>query len=407
MPAKSGPARRSWPELDFNGVGISQTASEGASPTSDWRRWEEHRRAPASGEGNGFATRFAEDFTLLASQGLNAVRLDIDWARLEPRPSEWSGPAVEHLTEVLLEARGAGLAVWLGLTDLAGPGWYEDEGGIADDQARYWWSRYVDRCGENFGDLVAGWLPFIEPERWARAAFLSGQRPPGRQDPESFAKALRGTLLAQRDAGRQLKGGPPIASCWNLGVIEPADGTITASQGAASRSRMLWDVVTTAQRDGVIDIPGLAIEEVPDLSDSVQVLGFTYRGSRAIGPDGSSMPYPLGETPAEDGTTFWAEGLGHVIRRLVDELPGRPLLLAGFGVGTHDDRRRVDLVRNTADVLAEARRDGIELLGWFADTGIDAYDPRFGFELPRGLFTDDREARPSAEAFAEAQLLLR
>jgi beta-glucosidase len=305
---------------------------------------------------------------------------------------------------VLQEANRAGLAVWLGLTDLAGPGWFEDEGGFADDQARYWWSRYVDRCGENFGDLVTGWLPFIEPERWSRAAFLSGQRPPGQQDPESFAKALRGTLLAQRDAGRQLQGGPPLASCWNLAIIEATDRTITAEQNANRRRRWMWDIVTTAQRDGVIDIPGLAIEEVPDLANSIQVVGFTYRGSRAIGPDGSSVPYPLGETPAPDGTTYWAEGLGHVLRRLADELPGRPLLLAGFGVSTDDDRRRVDAVRDTADVLAEARRDGLDVLGWFADTGVDAYDPRFGFELPRGLFTDGREARPSAEAYAQALL---
>ena len=39
----------------------------------------------------------------------------------------------------------------------------------------------------------------------------------------------------------------------------------------------------------VVLTPGtIAIEEVPDLANSVQVLGFTYRGSRAIGPDGST-----------------------------------------------------------------------------------------------------------------------
>jgi len=376
--------------LSLHGVAISQTAAEGASPTSDWLRWEQQHRVPHSGEGNGFATRFSEDFTLLAAHGLNAVRLDIDWARLETRPGEWSPPAVEHLTEVLQEANRANLAVWVGLTDLAGPGWFEDEGGFADDQARYWWSRYVDRCGEHFGDLVTGWLPFIEPERWARLAFLTGQRPPGRQDPESFAKALRGTLWAQRDAGRQLRGGPPCASCWNLAIIEPADGTITAEQNAAKRRRTMWDIFTTAQRDGVVDIPGLAIEEVPDLANSVQVAGFTYRGSRAIGPDGSSAPYP-------PGVAYWPEGLGHVLRRLDEELPGRPLLLAGFGVSTDDDRQRVDVVRETAAVLADAQRDGLEVLGWFADTGVDAYGRT-------GLFNQDREARPSAEAFAQALL---
>ena len=37
-----------------------------------------------SGGGNGFASRYAEDFALLAELGLTHHRLSMDWARLEP-----------------------------------------------------------------------------------------------------------------------------------------------------------------------------------------------------------------------------------------------------------------------------------------------------------------------------------
>jgi beta-glucosidase len=68
------------------GTGASSTQSEGASPASDWWDWERAGHAPLSGDGNGFAVRYAEDFGLLAGLGLRHHRLSIDWARVEPEP---------------------------------------------------------------------------------------------------------------------------------------------------------------------------------------------------------------------------------------------------------------------------------------------------------------------------------
>jgi beta-glucosidase/6-phospho-beta-glucosidase/beta-galactosidase len=66
------------------GSGASATQSEGASPASDWWDWERAGHAPPSGDGNGFAGRYAEDFGLLAGLGLRHYRLSIDWARVWP-----------------------------------------------------------------------------------------------------------------------------------------------------------------------------------------------------------------------------------------------------------------------------------------------------------------------------------
>jgi len=46
------------------GAGASSNQCEGAAPASDWLAWEQAGQAPTSGDGNGFATRFAEDFAL-------------------------------------------------------------------------------------------------------------------------------------------------------------------------------------------------------------------------------------------------------------------------------------------------------------------------------------------------------
>ena len=74
-----------WPDGFLWGTGASSTQTEGASPASDWYRWEQDGRVPRSGDGNGFATRYAEDFALYAEHGLTHHRLSLEWARVEPR----------------------------------------------------------------------------------------------------------------------------------------------------------------------------------------------------------------------------------------------------------------------------------------------------------------------------------
>jgi len=98
-----------WPEGFWWGTGASSAQTEGASPASDWWDWEQAGRVPISGSGNGFATRYAEDFALLADLGLTHHRLSIDWARIEPEEGRRDEAAVEHYRAVLSSARDAGI----------------------------------------------------------------------------------------------------------------------------------------------------------------------------------------------------------------------------------------------------------------------------------------------------------
>src|ERR1700750_3247770 len=60
---------QSWPSGFMWGTGASSTQTEGASAASDWLQWERDGHAPTSGDGSGFATRYAEDFAQLAALG--------------------------------------------------------------------------------------------------------------------------------------------------------------------------------------------------------------------------------------------------------------------------------------------------------------------------------------------------
>jgi len=127
------------------GTGASSTQCEGGAPASDWWDWERAGRAPLSGDGNGFATRYAEDFAIFAGLGLRHHRLSIEWARIEPEPGVRDAAAVEHYREILQAALDAGVEPWVCLHHFTSPRWFTTAGGFLVEENRTGaWTRHVE-----------------------------------------------------------------------------------------------------------------------------------------------------------------------------------------------------------------------------------------------------------------------
>jgi beta-glucosidase len=372
------------------GTGASSTQAEGAAPQSDWYALERAGRMPVSGNGNGFGERYAEDFELYALHGLTHHRLSIEWARIEPEEGRRDGAAIEHYAEMLAAARGAGVSPWVCLHHFTLPGWFtEMGGGFVDDRARsYYWARHVAFCAETFGDLVFGWKPINEPGAYA-GIYPHGQK---RFD------MLGAVLLAQRDAWRELRGGgKPVATIHNLSPVFTVADTIPADSMRARLDAMTWDVWMRADRDGVLELPGRAAVEVPDLREACDIVGFSYYSATGVDAEGKIVPYPTSARVGSMGYAPWSEGLAIVLHTLHDELPDRPLLICEHGVGTDDDDWRSDVLRESISLVERAIDDGVDVRGFFHWTGVDNYEWQRGFDVKFGCFSRDREPRGSAE----------
>ena len=397
----AGPRASDW----WWGAGFSGTQLEGSASCSDTARWEAAGRLPASGNGNDFARRYAEDFDLLAGLGLTRYRTSLDWARLEPIEGYHDGAAVEHALEVLTAARAAGLAPWVCLHHRSTPGWFADDlGGFSDEHARsYHWARHVDWMGETFGDLVEGWLGISQPVNVAAHGWFMGEMPPGNADPAAFIRTLEGLYLANHIAWRLLRSGSaPVATIMNLHPLGSAVET-DAPPGAASAAAaiaqsyddVVWGSWIRALRDGVIALPGRSPIEVPDLAGSFDLVGFSYYSGVCAQADGSTTrAWPEGRPIDQFGRSIWPEGMGIVLRRLASELPGKPLLVAETGVATADDERALDA---TFAEVADAVRDGADVRGLFVWSPIDTWEWEAGFEANFGVADIERNLRPSAQ----------
>jgi beta-glucosidase len=394
-----------WPEGFMWGTGASSTQCEGAAPASDWWDWERQGHAPVSGDGNDFATRHAEDFALYAGLGLTHHRLSIEWARIEPERSERDLEAVAHYRAVLQAARDAGITPWVCLHHFTLPRWFSASGGFLVERNRTGaWARHVDFVAETFGDLVGGWKPVNETNIYARLAYGGMGFPPGTHDPDEWAQAHEAINLATAEAAVRLRQtGAPVASVFALSPEVALDDQ-PATRSLAERLRTdTWSAGLGLVRDGVLRVRRRDPVERPDLAGCFDLVGFSYYATLAIA-DGRLVPYPADAPRSPLGYGIHADGLRLVLDRLHDELPGVPLLVAEYGVGTDDDPARAAYIAQGLEITHDALARGIDVRGFFHWTGVDNYEWLHGYDVAFGIVDRDRTVRPSA-ALLRAQAL--
>ncbi len=395
----------SWPAGFLWGSGASSTQCEGAAPASDWWAWERSGHAPLSGDGNGFSSRYAEDFTLLAGLGLTHHRLSLEWARLEPVEGTHDARAVSHYRDVLTAAREAGVTPWVCLHHFTLPAWFLDAGGFTIEHNRTdTWRRHVDFVAETFGDLVGGWQPVNETNYYARAAYGGRGWPPGHDDRTEVALVHEAIHLAAAEAGLLLgQTGAPVASIAGLSPIVPHDDDPDTVALAQTLFDYYWEPGIGLFRDGVLRVPGRTPVDRPDLAGSVDMIGFSYYAAMGVRhgrlaihpPDAPVSPLVYG---------IWADGVGLVLDRLHAELPGTPLLVAEYGIGTHDDAERTAYLERGLVVVNEAIARGIDVRGLFHWTAVDNYEWLHGFDVAFGIIDPDRNVRPSAQVLKRQAL---
>ncbi len=118
--------------------------------------------------GNGFIRRWPDDLAELREAGVTDVRLTLDWARLQPRPTGLDDDWAERYEQMLAGAEAIDLRIWATLHDGSIPRWFDNDGGFDDDETFItWWPRWVERVADRFGDHVAGWVPFAQIPRGA------------------------------------------------------------------------------------------------------------------------------------------------------------------------------------------------------------------------------------------------
>ncbi|HEY2213467.1 MAG TPA: family 1 glycosylhydrolase [Acidimicrobiales bacterium] len=390
-----------WPDGFMWGTGASSNQCEGAAPASDWLLWEQAGKVPPTGEGNGFGTRFAEDFVLYAGLGLTHHRMSIEWARIEPEEGVNDPAAIAHYRDILKAARAAGVTPWVSLHHFTLPQWFANLGGfLVEENRTKYWGRHVAFMADTFGDLAGGWQPINETNYYASLSYLGGGFPPGHSDRGEWMLASEAIHLASAEGGQRLRQtGLPVSSIFGLSCEVMLDEDPATKEIANALRAQNWNAGIGLFRDGVLRIPGRDPIERPELVGCYDMLGFSFYGTYGV-LAGKIVPYPPDAPRSPLGYGIWSGGLDLVLQRLVEELPNTPLLLAEFGIGTDDDEFRAQYLSEGLAVAHAALARGVDLRGFFHWTGVDNYEWKHGYDVSFGIISRDREVRPSAHVLA-------
>ena len=378
-----------WPAGFIWGTGASSTQAEGAAPASDWLAFEREGRVPVSGDGNGFGTRYAEDFALFASLGLTHHRLSIEWARLEPERGRHDPAAIAHYRTVLQAAWDAGITPWVCLHHFTLPKWFSDAGGFNVESHRtHEWAAHVDFMAETFGDLAGGWKPVNETNYYPLVA--AGMAGVPIDDIGFFTASSH--LMSAEAAKRLKQTGKPVASVYGLATAEAHDDEPETRDAVRRHFATHWDSWIGLVRDGVLRVEGCDPVERPDLVGCYDIVGFSYYAAMGF-RNGRATRHPPGAPKSQSGYAIWAEGLARVFERLRAELPDAPILVSELGIGTDDDEERASYLEATIDYAADALRAGTDLRGIFHWTGVDNYEWTNSDKVRFGIIDRDRKIK--------------
>src|SRR5579872_6270975 len=113
------------------GVATSAHQVEGQNLNNQWHAWECNGRIK-SRDRVGLACNWwknaEQDFDLAKSLGINALRLSVEWSRIEPSPGQWDNAALMRYREILKALRDRGMRPFVTLHHFTNPLWFEIKG---------------------------------------------------------------------------------------------------------------------------------------------------------------------------------------------------------------------------------------------------------------------------------------
>jgi len=247
------------------GVATSGYQSEGGynqsgQPHNNWAEWEQRGSVQITGEGPRFWERYPEDFALARGMGLNAFRLGIEWARVQPSfdtqstpAPEWDDAAIAGYAERLAACREAGMEPVVTLHHFTHPAWLGIDAWLQPPTVDYFeaYVRHVarelnQRLVECHGQEPVRWfITLNEPNMLVLNSYFGHQFP---------AKALPGNRSMLRAYNHLLaahiRGYNAIHDVYEeAGWPRPQVSLNTFCSDLYWNDKFIWDLLASRERE--------------------------------------------------------------------------------------------------------------------------------------------------------------
>lgn len=392
------------------GTSTSTWQMEGSSSFTNWSNWTNINNDHA-GDGCGWREKgsWREDFDHAAETSQNAMRLSIEWARIQPGEEHWDEDALDHYRELLRGLVSRGIRPIVTLHHFTDPLWFTQLGGWKNEKSPLIFRTYAAKVISALKPLTNSWITINEPGTYALNGFIRGVFPPGQR--HSFQRAaLVLSNMAQAHAA--------VYELIHHEQPEASVGITTAWQGFVPYSHNIIDRVLTHVYKNLYNeaFPVLLqsgrlnywlwSRSLPQVRNSLDFIGLNYYSSCEV-HFSHFKPVLLHTTGAEQGDSgeIADEPEGFYEALSWARKFGLPVIVTGNGIDDINDRIRPDYLAGHIHQLWKAYTAGIPVKGYLHWTITDTFEWQNGWSAHFGLWAFDRETlrrtrRRSADFYA-------
>lgn len=424
----NGPSEKSnhlFPDGFAWGVATAAHQVEGGNCNNQWYAWEKEGRIK-SGDRAGLACDWwhnaEQDFDRAQELGVNALRLSLEWSRIEPEEGRWDSSALDRYRAMLKALRQRGIRPFVTLHHFTNPLWFEAKGGFGAPESVHLFRRYTSRAVAALGDLCTDWTTFNEPNVYAALGYFLGEFPPGKKG--RFLQAAlvtRNLCLAHAAAYRTIHSLQPNSNAgWAQHYVvfkprrpqSPVDRWLTAFVDRRFNENFAESILSGRAPFPLHNFG----DALPGVKGTCDYVGINYYSRLRAGVALSSpqtlffqLTVPPHKPQGDNGIKVpygeaYPEGLRHAVERFASF--NKPIYILENGVPDRDDRIRPWLLQSTVDQMRALLREGVDLRGYFHWSLTDNFEWNEGWHLRFGLIeldpqTQTRKPRPSAQLYAQ------
>lgn len=392
-----------FPPMFLLGAASSAHQVEGNNCNSDWWQAEQQGKVPKSGIAADHYNRYNEDFQIAHDIGLNAMRISIEWARIEPVAGRWDPVAIEHYKKVLKTMKEQGLIRMVTLWHWTLPAWLAEKGGFETKEGVEAFARFAWFVAQNLGSEIDLWITLNEPETYCSQAYSWGNYPPFKKNLILYLRVLENLILAHK------KGYATIKSAWpeaKIGLTK----NLTYYQ--PFRKNNLADRIISFVSNRIGNY--YFLEKIQKESDFIGLNYYFYNRVKfewRYGHKDMNFNFGRGQLTLDDGLTrsdmgwvLYPEGIYHLLLDL--KKYKKPIYITENGLADSIDSRRPKYLREVLGWVSKSMAQGVDVRGYFHWALTDNYEWRSGFGPRFGLVEIDytnqkRTIRPSAQIFKE------
>jgi beta-glucosidase len=409
--------RLSFPKGFKWGVATAAHQNEGNNFNNDFWAWEQDPAHIADGSKSGLACNWwehaEEDIDRAAGLGLNALRLSVEWSRLEPEEGRWEPKAFARYREMLTYLLEKGISPHITLHHFTNPLWLAEKGGWAHPEVVELFERFAEKVAQELGDLCEQWSTINEPSVYAALAYVAGRWYPGQENLSEALKVMRHQILAHHrayEAVKRIRPEAEVGPVHHLIDFAPSQKGLPHRLAVSTRAWMLNWLVPEGIAERRFPFPLSLNQKFEAPSEAMDYIGINYYGRHLLKFSTSAWRALFTEEVDADPAKAWPEpwadreihphGLYELIME-VDRRYGKPIYITENGLADASGTKRPEfLLRHLAEVH-RAIQAGADVRGFFHWTLVDNYEWTEGWETRFGLFaldpnTQKRSPRRSA-----------